>query len=83
MRSEGRNKVLMNGYQCRAVRAWLGWTQEELAHTAGVGLSTLKDLEKADRKTIPAIVNQIQQVFEEVGVEFTKDDVNQRIGDEY
>ena len=80
MRSEARNKVVMNGYQCRAVRAWLGWTQEELAHMAGVGLSTLKDFEKADRKTIPAIVNQLQQVFEEVGVEFTKDEARERIG---
>src|SRR6266446_3750901 len=80
MRSERRNKVLMNGYQCRAARAWLGWRQEELAHMAGVGLSTLKDFEKADRKTIPAIVNQIQRVFEEVGVEFTRDEDGQRIG---
>jgi len=80
MRSQARNKVVMNGYQCRAVRAWLGWTQEELAQMAGVGLSTLKDFEKADRKTIPAIVNQIQRVFEEVGVEFTRDEDAQRIG---
>ncbi len=80
MRSQARNKVVMNGYQCRAVRAWLGWTQEELAQMAGVGLSTLKDFEKADRKTIPAIVNQIQRMFEEVGVEFTRDEDAQRIG---
>ena len=80
MRSQARNKVVMNGYQCRAVRAWLGWTQEELAQMAGVGLSTLKDFEKADRKTIPAIVNQIQRMFEEVGVEFTRDEAGQRIG---
>jgi DNA-binding XRE family transcriptional regulator len=80
MRSGLADKVLMNGYQCRAVRAWLGWTQEELAQMAGVGLSTLKDFEKAKRETIPAIVRQIQRVFEEVGVEFTKDEVAQRIG---
>src|SRR6266404_6712844 len=80
MRSQARNKVVMNGYQCRAVRAWLGWTQEELAQMAGVGLSTLKDFEKADRKTIPAIVNQIQRMFEEIGVEFTRDEDAQRIG---
>ena len=80
MRSKRSNKVLMNGYQCRAARAWLGWTQGELAQTAGVGLSTLKDFEKSDRKTIAAIVNQLQQVFEEVGVEFTSDEAGQKIG---
>jgi DNA-binding XRE family transcriptional regulator len=80
MSAESRGKLLMNGYQCRAARAWLGWRQEELAQMAGVGLSTLKDFEKSDRKTIPAIVNQIQRVFEEVGVEFTRDEGGQRIG---
>jgi transcriptional regulator with XRE-family HTH domain len=80
MRSRGDNKVLMNGYQCRAARAWLGWTQEQLAQEAGVGLSTLKDFERSDRKTIPAIVNQLQQVFEAVGVEFTRDEGGEKIG---
>jgi hypothetical protein len=36
--------------QCRAARAWLGWTQEELSRRSSVGLSTIKDFEKTPRE---------------------------------
>lgn len=31
--------------QCRAARGLLNWTQEQLAHEAGVSRSTIKDFE--------------------------------------
>jgi transcriptional regulator with XRE-family HTH domain len=64
----------MSPEQCRAARAWLGWTQAELAQRANVGLSALKDFEKGARRTLAAIRLQIQRAFEEAGVEFPSDD---------
>lgn len=64
----------MSSEQCRAARAWLGWTQAELAHQANVGLSALKDFEKGARRTVAAIRLQIQRAFEDAGVEFPSED---------
>jgi transcriptional regulator with XRE-family HTH domain len=56
--------------QCRAARAWLGWTQAELAQRSNVGLSALKDFEKGSRRTLAAIRHQIRRAFEDAGVTF-------------
>jgi transcriptional regulator with XRE-family HTH domain len=63
----------ITGEQCRAARAWLEWSQEDLADLSKVGLSTIKDLEKGKRKTMPVILEHIRRIFEEVGVSFQKD----------
>lgn len=44
------------GERLRAWRLQRGWTQEELAGRAGVGLSTVKSLEKRGRATFPHLV---------------------------
>ena len=69
-RPEQLSVVRLSPAQCRAARAWLGWTQAELARRSNVGLSALKDFEKGSRRTLPAIRHQIQRVFEEAGVTF-------------
>jgi DNA-binding XRE family transcriptional regulator len=69
-RPEPLGAVHVSPEQCRAARAWLSWTQAELAQRANVGLSALKDFEKGSRRTLPAIRHQIQRVFEEAGVTF-------------
>lgn len=67
--------IQMSAEQCRAARAWLGWTQAQLAQRSNVGLSALKDFEKgARRRTLPAIRAQLQRAFEESGVEFPSDE---------
>jgi transcriptional regulator with XRE-family HTH domain len=38
--------------QSRAARAWLEWSQEDLAQRAGVALSTVRDFEKGNRVPI-------------------------------
>ncbi|QZO02466.1 helix-turn-helix domain-containing protein [Chenggangzhangella methanolivorans] len=38
--------------QCRAARALLDWTQEELANAANLSLSTVRDFEKGRRTPI-------------------------------
>jgi DNA-binding transcriptional regulator YiaG len=58
----------MSPEQCRAARAWLDWTQQELARRAGVGLSTVRDFEKGERTPIPNNLAAIRRVIEESGI---------------
>lgn len=41
----------------RAARGWLGWSQQELAKRASVGLTTVKDFENGSRKPIANNLN--------------------------
>jgi hypothetical protein len=65
--------MTMSPEQCRAARAWLGWTQQVMASYARVGLSTIKEFEKSGRRTIPATLAAMQQTLEKAGVMFISD----------
>jgi transcriptional regulator with XRE-family HTH domain len=58
----------MSPEQCRAARGWLGWTQQELARRAGVGLSTVRDFEKGERTPIANNLAAIRRAIEEAGI---------------
>jgi DNA-binding XRE family transcriptional regulator len=60
--------------QCRAARALLDWTQEQLATKAGVALRTVQDFEGERRKPIKVVRASIKQAFEQSGVEFLGED---------
>jgi transcriptional regulator with XRE-family HTH domain len=60
----------MSPEQCRAARAWLDWTQQELARRAGVGLSTVSDFEKGVRTPIQQNLLAIRRAIEEAGMRF-------------
>jgi len=55
--------------QCRAARALLAWTQQQLADEARVGVQTIRLLEGGH--TIPrrATLQVIQRAFEQAGVD--------------
>ena len=57
--------------QCRAARAWLDWSQEDLAERANVALSTVRDFEKDRREPIANNIESIQKALEGAGIEFT------------
>jgi ribosome-binding protein aMBF1 (putative translation factor) len=66
---------MLSPEQCRAARGWLGWSQQELARRANVGLSTVKDFERSERTPIPNNLAAIKSAIEAAGVElvFGKD----------
>jgi DNA-binding transcriptional regulator YiaG len=58
----------MSPEQCRAARAWLGWSQQDLARLASVGLSTVKDFENGHRTPIANNLNALQRAIEAAGM---------------
>ena len=60
----------MTPEQCRAARAWLSWSQDDLAKAAKVGLSTVKDFESGRREPIANNRKAIQAVLEREGFGF-------------
>jgi transcriptional regulator with XRE-family HTH domain len=62
--------------QSRAARAWLNWSQEDLAVKAEVSLSTVRDFEKGKRVPIRHNLAAIRFALEGGGVrfEFNSDD---------
>lgn len=59
----------MSPEQCRAARGWLGWSQQELADKARVGLSTVRDFEARRRQPITNNIEAIRRALEAAGVE--------------
>jgi ribosome-binding protein aMBF1 (putative translation factor) len=59
--------------QSRAARAWLDWSQEELAAKASVSLSTVRDFEKGRREPIPATLAAMKAALESAGIAFVDD----------
>ncbi len=54
--------------QSRAARAWLEWSQEDLAKRAHVALSTVRDFEKGRRVPIKNNLDAIRLSLEMAGV---------------
>lgn len=55
--------------QCRAARGLLGLSQEALAEAAGVGLSTVRDLETQRREVSTDLLAKIRVALEAQGAE--------------
>ena len=64
----------MSPEQCRVARAWLDWSQQDLAKRAKVSLSTVADFEKRRRTPILNNLVAMQAALEKAGVVFTNGD---------
>jgi transcriptional regulator with XRE-family HTH domain len=70
----------MSPEQCRAARGWLGWSQQDLAKQAKVGLSTVKDFENGSRRPIANNLTALQGALEAGGVRLTFDPKGSPLG---
>ena len=62
----------VTGRYARAARALLGWTQQDLAKAANVGVRTVKRFEN-DEDTRPAQASSIRRAFETAGLRVFED----------
>lgn len=60
---------MINSAQCRAARGLLGWSQQELATRAGVGVVTIRQMEGTHQPR-RATLAVVRAAFESAGVEF-------------
>jgi transcriptional regulator with XRE-family HTH domain len=61
---------MLTSAQCRAARALLGWSQQDLANQAGVGTVAIHQLETGASQPRRATLDVIRRAFERAGVEF-------------
>ena len=59
--------------QCRAARAFLQWSQEDLAEAAKVAKQTLADFERGARNPYARTLSDIRAALEAAGVCITAD----------
>ena len=64
----------MTPAQCRAARALLRWSQEDLARTAEINAVTLRNYENEKTTAQRASISVMRQAFETAGVVFTESD---------
>lgn len=62
--------MAMTRGQCRAARALLEWTQDQLAETASVSKKTLADFEGGKRTPYDRTLADIQRALEGAGIQF-------------
>jgi transcriptional regulator with XRE-family HTH domain len=56
--------------QCRAARALLDWTQDDLSREAEVGVVTLRQFERGATEPRRAILTALRRALEDAGVKF-------------
>jgi transcriptional regulator with XRE-family HTH domain len=60
----------MTPAQCRAARALIDWTQDDLARSAEVGVVTIRQFERGVSEPGRAILSASRRALEEAGVKF-------------
>ena len=65
--------AMLTAAQIRAARAWLSWTQEELAERSGVSIPSVKNLEKDAGNATVRTLRKIQDAIEGEGLEIIVD----------
>ncbi len=64
---------MITASQCRAARGLLGWTQQELADSARIGVATVRLFEAQNARTRAATLAVLKQALEAAGVEFIEE----------
>ncbi len=61
---------MVNIFQIRAARAWIGLSQEALAKEAGIAKRTVIRLENSEEPRSERIVEKLRSALEKHGIEF-------------
>lgn len=67
------NEPLICASQVRAARAWLNWTQEELAERSGVSQKSIARYELERSVPYASTLVRLREAFEAAGVRFEFD----------
>jgi len=62
--------IIINYKQCKAARALLDWSQEDLSQRAEVAKATIGDFERGARNLRIKTMQKLVRVFEENGIRF-------------
>ena len=62
--------IIINYKQCKAARALLDWSQEDLSQRAEVAKATIGDFERGARNLRIETMQKVVGVFEENGIRF-------------
>ena len=71
---------MISSEQSRAARAWLDWSQDDLATRASVSLSTVRDFEKGRRTPIANNLIAMQKALEDAGMSLVFDQKDVPVG---
>jgi transcriptional regulator with XRE-family HTH domain len=61
---------MITAAQCRAGRALIEWSREQLAEAAGVSLRTIVDFERAARSPREVTLLALERALSDAGVQF-------------
>ena len=65
---------MLTAAQCRAARALLNITQEDLAKASGLSVPTIKEFERGARVPLTRTLRDLKQALEAQGVRFVEVD---------
>jgi transcriptional regulator with XRE-family HTH domain len=63
-------KIVLSPPQCRAARALLGWSQDDLENASEVAKKTIADFERGARSPYARTLTDLQRALETAGIEF-------------
>jgi transcriptional regulator with XRE-family HTH domain len=78
--SRDPNRQILTSAQCRAVRAWFGWSQDELAARGNVSVNSVRNFENENKTVHPNTVAAIRGAIEAAGISLLFDHEGNAIG---
>jgi transcriptional regulator with XRE-family HTH domain len=69
--TDGSDEIpVVSPAQVRAARAWLYWSQQELAQRAGLSVKAVNHYENGDGSAHRGTIDRLRTALEEAGIEF-------------